>query len=131
MLSALLVVFAGLYLLTLAAAAVLAPERLRRFLNAHASSASTHFVEMGVRLIVGAALVLTAPRMRFPQAFGVFGWLLIGTSLVLCLVPWRLHERFGKRALPLVTDRLVVLALGALAGGLLLLISLYLGPGAA
>lgn len=83
---------------------------------------------MALRIVVGVALVLTAPRMRFPEAFGIFGWLLIGTSLVPCLVPWRLHQRFGAWSLPLVTNRLAILALGALGGGLLLLLALYLGP---
>ncbi len=125
---ALPVALAGLYLLGLAAAAVVAPTRLRRYLAAHASSAALHFLEMAVRIVVGISLVLTAPRMRFPAAFGAFGWLLIATSLVICLMPWQWHQRFGQRSLPLITERIAILAIGALCGGVLLLLALYLAP---
>jgi len=125
MLAAVPTAIAGLYLLALAGVARLAPARARAFLDAHASSAATHFLELALRVTVGASLVFTAPRMRFPDVFGGFGWVLIGTSFALGLVPWKLHQRFARWSVPLATQRMPLLALGAVLGGVFLLFSLF------
>ena len=57
------VLLAGLYFVGLAAAALAAPARAADFLQGFASSASAHYVELALRLAVGCAFILRAPRM--------------------------------------------------------------------
>jgi hypothetical protein len=129
-LAALPVAAAGLYLVGLGVVAIVSPDRARRFLARFASSARAHFTELMLRLIVGAALVLSAPLMRFSAIFIVFGWILIGTTIALFAVPWRLHYRFASWSVPMATRYMPLLAVGSLAAGVFLLVSLLLRPGA-
>ncbi len=93
--AALLVLAAGFYLLGLGIAAIAAPGPAIRFLFAFAGSARVHFLEITLRIIAGVALVVHSPRMMFAELFRNFGTLLIGTSLVLAVLPWRWHRRFA------------------------------------
>ncbi|MBI3129799.1 MAG: hypothetical protein HYZ13_00430 [Acidobacteria bacterium] len=59
--------------------------------------------------------------MLFPGAFRMFGWVLVITTGVLLLIPWRWHRRFAERAVPSATRYLSLVGLSSLAlGGLLL-----------
>jgi len=115
------IVLAALYLLALGAASLVAPARASRFLLGFASSQPIHFVELSLRLVVGAALVLYAPQMFLPSAFNLFGWVLLVTTVCLLLVPWRWHHRFAQYAVPRVTRHIVLVGLASLViGGFIL-----------
>jgi uncharacterized protein YjeT (DUF2065 family) len=123
------VLLAGLYMVGLAALALVSPGRAKRFLSSFASSASAHFFELFVRLVVGAALVLYAPYMKFPGVFAVFGWVIVVTTIGLLAVPWRWHRRFATWSVPYATRNMRLFALGSLAVGVFVLLSVVLGPG--
>lgn len=123
------VLLAGLYLVTLAAVALISPQRATRFLSSFASSAPAHFLELFVRLVVGAALVLYAPHMKFPGLFAVFGWVIVVTTIGLLAMPWRWHRRFATWSVPYATRSMWLFALGSLAAGVFVLLSVVLGPG--
>lgn len=129
-LAGVIVVLAGIWLIGLAAAAIAKPDRVKHFFDKFASSAFNHLLEMFVRIIVGTAFVIYSPQMKFPRGFAVFGWLLILSSVVLSFVPWKVHRRFADRSLPLLTKLMVLFALVSLFGGIIILFSLILGPGA-
>jgi len=115
------IVLAALYLLALGAASLVAPVRASRFLLGFASSQPIHFLELSLRLLVGAALVLYSPRMFLSGAFTLFGWVLLVTTACLLLVPWRWHHRFAQYAVPLVTRHIVLVGLASLViGGFIL-----------
>lgn len=101
--SAAIVLLAALYLLGLAAISFIAPDKAARFFNGFASSPRAHFSEMLLRLIVGCAFVMNASRMLYSEAFWLFGWLLIVTTVVLLLLPWRWHHRFAQKVVPPIT----------------------------
>lgn len=126
-LAAVIVVLAGIWLIGLAVAAIAKPDFVKQFFDKFASSAFTHFLEMFLRLIVGAAFVIYSPQMRFSVIFTVFGWLLILTTAVLMFVPWRLHRRFADRSLPMVTSRMMLFAIVSTFGGIIILSSVILG----
>jgi hypothetical protein len=130
LLAALPVFAAGLYLVGLGVVSIVSPDRAKRFLAGFASSARAHFAELMIRLVVGASLVLSAPFMRFAGIFIVFGWILIGTTIALFAVPWRLHYRFATWSVPMATRHMPLLAVGSLAGGAFLLIALLWRPAA-
>ncbi len=127
-LALILTLLAGSYLICLAAVSVVSPDRARAFLSSLAGSAFAHGVEVFVRIIIGAALVVYAPMMRFSTVFFVIGWVLIVTSMILAALPWRWHRWFASRTVPNATRFMPLLALGALAGGVFLIAAVILGP---
>jgi hypothetical protein len=121
-----LVLAAGIYLVVLGAISAVRPESAKRFLATFASSVQAHFLELFVRFVIGFALILSAPQMRFSALFVVFGWALVGTTIVLLAIPWRWHRRFARWSVPLATRSMTLFAIGPLAGGVLVLASLLL-----
>lgn len=109
---------AGIYLLALGIGSLVRPEIAKRFLGGHATTLRLHVFELSLRVLVGGALVLSAPRMPVNVAFLAFGWVLIGTSLLLALVPWRLHQRFAAWSVPKATQHMPLIGVGSIGGGL-------------
>lgn len=111
---------AGLYLVALGTASLVVPAQASRFLLGFASTRVVHFTEMLLRIVVGAALVLAAPRLLLSGAFDVFGWMLIATSACLLLLPWQWHRRFAGRVVPQAVRYITLVGLVSLAlGGLI------------
>ena len=117
----------GLFFVGLAVLAVTRPQTTKRFLKSFASSAKAHFLEMAIRLTGGVALVLYAPFMHFSTAFLVFGWVLVGTAIVLLVMPWTYHQRFASWAIPFAIRHLRLYVGGSLILGILLLYSVSRG----
>jgi len=125
------IVFAvGSYLLALGIFALVRPETAKRFLGGHATTRCVHFTELALRMLAGTALVLSAPRMAASSAFLAFGWILIGTSLILAIVPWRLHQRFAAWSVPQATQHMPLIGIGSVGGGLAVIVALFLQPAA-
>lgn len=119
--SLVVVVLAALYLVGLGIVALVAPTRAGRFLLGFAATWRLHALELALRLVVGAALVLHAPRMAFGAGFAAFGWLLVATTMAMLVVPWRWHQRFARRFVPQVLRHTAAIGLASLLLGLLLL----------
>jgi hypothetical protein len=118
-LSGILVVAFGMFLIGLAILIAVKPQLAERFLRSFASSARTHYAEQSLRLIVGGAMASFAPSMWYPHVFMLLGWMLAVTAAALLLLPWRWHHEFGKRAMPLVIGHMRLFAVGAFALGML------------
>ena len=118
-LTGILVVAFGVFLIGLAVLIADKPQLAERFLRSFASSARTHYAEQSLRLIVGGAMASFAPSMWYPRVFMLLGWMLAITAAVLLLLPWRWHHEFGKRAMPLVIGHMRLFAVGAFALGML------------
>ncbi len=111
------VVLAGLYLVGLAVAAFAAPARMIRFLSGFAGSASAHYLELCIRLVVGGAFILTADRLLFPDVFSLFGWVLVVTTAGLFAIPWTWHRRIAQRSVPHAIRHLKLFGLASLVFG--------------
>ena len=111
------VVSAGLYLLALALLAFCKPQKAAKFLLGFASSASSHYVELGIRIMIGAGFIFRAPIMPFSAIFSFFGWILIITSTCLLAIPWQWHQRFAQRAVPQALCYLELVAISSFALG--------------
>ncbi len=121
-----LVFAVGIYLLALGIGALLRPETAKRFLGGHATTLPRHIMELALRMLAGGALVLSAPRMAVSTAFLAFGWVLIGSSLLLALLPWRLHQRFATWSVPRATQHMPLIGIGSVALGLGVIAALFL-----
>ena len=122
------VLAAGLYLAGLGVALLARPKSASRFLMGHATSGPLHYLELSVRIGVGLAFVHNATAMPLPSLFRGFGWVLVGTSAVLLLVPWHWHRRIAERAVPLALRFTPLLGLSSLLMGAGLLLAAVLGP---
>lgn len=120
-LSGIVVVAVGVYLIGLALVIVIRPLRAERFLKSFACSARAHYTEQALRMIAGAAIVVFAPSMWYPDLFTLFGWVIIVTTLGLLFIPWQWHHTFAKWVIPLAIRHLKLFALGASALGTLIL----------
>ena len=115
-----IVVFAGFFLIALAAMALSRPAVVRRFLLGFAKTATAHYSEMAARILVGGALVLASPRMLIPKFFLWFGMALLVSSILLLCLPWKWHRSMGERVLPRLVSLLGLVSLVSfLLGGLL------------
>lgn len=99
-LSASIVALTGLFFLTLAGLALFVPARAKRFLLGFATSPTAHYLELLLRIVIGAACVGFATHAPTPWVFTGFGWVLLLTSVGLLLLPWRWHQRFAQRSVP-------------------------------
>ena len=124
------VVLAGLYLLAFGTVSLILPTRANRFLLGFAGSQSVHYAELLVRLVVGAAFVLYAPRLFLSGAFNLFGWVLLVTTAGILLVPWQWHHRFAQQAVPRATRYIPLIGLASLAIGGFILVAVVRGSAA-
>jgi hypothetical protein len=125
-----IVLAAAIYLLVLGGGALVRPEIAKRFLGGFATTLRLHLTELSLRVLAGAALVVSAPRMAVESGMLVFGWILISTSLALAIVPWRVHQRFAAWAVPQATRQMPLIGVASVAGGLGLIAALILRPAA-
>ena len=121
---------AGLFFIVLGSSALIARRRASQFLLGFAGSPSRHYAELALRFLVGGCLVASAPRMLFPVAFSLFGWVLLATTAVLLLVPWRWHNRFAARSVPAALRFLPLIGICSVALGGLVLVAVFHGSAA-
>lgn len=124
------VALVGLYLLALGSLALVRPALATRFLLGFVRSLGAHVLELSLRLVVGAALVVAAPRLPFAGAFAVFGWVLLASTAVLLVLPWRWHQRFAQQAVPQATRWMAWIGWAALAAGAFVIGAVMRGGGA-
>jgi len=74
------------------------PNKARATLRKAGSTNFMSYAEITVRLILSVALILHADYAKFPEAFEVFGWFMLVTSLILYAVPRRIHHNFSTKS---------------------------------
>jgi len=122
-----IVVLAACFFLLFGVLAFVRPARIHGFLLGFAGSALKHFAELLVRLLVGASLLLLSPDSAHASVLSVFGWLLIITTALMALIPWRVHHRFTQSAVPKALQFLPLMGLVSLAIGACLLWAMVSG----
>ncbi len=110
----------AIYFLVLGTIALVRPTNARAFLLGFANTSLKHYAELVARLIVGGAMLLVARDSAYPAALAAFGWLLVVSTAVMALMPWRLHHRFAQSAVPRALRYLPLIGISSLImGGLL------------
>lgn len=122
------VLLSGSYLLAFGILGLAAPSRASTYLRAFASSARLHAIELLVRLAVGLALIIYAPHMQLGGAFRAFGWIILATTFVLAVLPWRWHQRFAESSVPAALRYLPLIAISSIIAGAFVLWALAAAP---
>ncbi len=115
------ILLSGVYFVGLGVFSVAKPVRATRFLESFAGSAFAHYLEMTLRMAVGLAFVRYGQKMPFAEAFTVFGWLLVVTTVCLILIPWRWHHKFAQKSIPHVIRHLKLFAATSFVLGIFVL----------
>jgi hypothetical protein len=113
---------AGLWLIGLGVWMALRPRQALGVLARMGGTPAVHFGEMGVRILIGAAIMGAAPVSRAPLILSVFGGFLIVSALVLMVLPRRWHERYSAwwaARIPVAAVRLIA-PLSAVGGAVLI-----------
>ncbi|PWF44388.1 hypothetical protein [Massilia glaciei] len=119
-----MVVAVGLFLVALGLAALFRPPAARRFLLGFAGSAAKHYAELGIRLAVGAALLIASPSMVGSEVVAGAGLVLLVTTGFMLFLPWRWHRAFALKAVPSALAYLPIIGLSSVALGVAVLWSL-------
>ena len=114
----------AIYFIALGGMSLFAPAKAKTFLLGFAGSAFRHYLEMALRLIVGGSILVQAPHLKYTGVFTLIGWLLIGTTALLLLIPWTWHRRFAEKAVPIAVDYLPIIGIVSFALGVCLLFCL-------
>ncbi len=114
---------ACLYLLGLGLTILFARPRAHLFLASFAQTKRANWIESILRMWVGIAFVIAAPRLDHPSLIRIFGAFLAGTALLLVIFPG-LHRRFAFPAVAFVAPYLPLLGVASIAVAALL--ALYL-----
>ncbi len=121
------IVAASLYLIVLGVSALIVPAQASRFLLGFAGSLKVHLVELSVRMVVGLALLIYAQQMFAPEVFELLGWMLIATTALLVVLPWRWHRQFAELAVPRAVRYMSLIGPSSLIFGALILAAVIRG----
>jgi hypothetical protein len=116
---------AGVFLVVLGIMALATPRKVRAFLLGFAAIPTRHYFELGVRMTVGFAFILASPQLPASAIFFIAGAVLLGTTMLMAVLPFRLHQAFAKRSVPTAIAYLPLIGLAALAAGSAVAWSVY------
>ena len=85
------IIFAGFLML-------FAPAKARETLRKAGSTNFINYAEITIRMIPAIGLVLYSDYSKYPDIFKIFGWFMLGTSLVLYFVPRKLHHSYSLKS---------------------------------
>lgn len=91
------ILFGGFIILT-GFLMLFAPAVARKTLQKAGSTNFINYAEITIRMIPAIALILVADSAKYPNVFKIFGWFMLGTSLVLYVVPRKLHHQYSVKS---------------------------------
>ncbi len=89
------IIIFGLFIIGVGFLMLISPNKAREILKKAASTNLIHFSELTVRMIPATAFVVYANLSKYPLFFKLFGWFMIGTSLVLYFIPKEYHHKYA------------------------------------
>ncbi len=112
----------GVWLIAVACLMAFRPTRFLHLLSLTASSWRINLAEQGLRLVAGFALIVRADASKLPLLFEVGSWFIVGSSVVLLLMPLRWHAGYAiwwSRKLTTRSVRAIAPVSGALGAALI------------
>ncbi len=92
------VILFGIFIIFIGFVMFINPKKARLTLRKAGSTNFINYVEITIRLIPAIALILYADFSKFPEAFKIFGWIMLITSLILYAVPRKMHHKFSMKS---------------------------------
>ena len=92
------VIFFGLFIVFIGFIMLVKSKNARTTLRKAGSTNFINYAEITIRLIPATALILHSDFSKYPEAFKIFGWIMLITSLILYVVPRKLHHKFSMKS---------------------------------
>lgn len=93
-----IIILFGVFIILMGFIMLFAPKMARAILRKAGSTNIINYSEISLRIIPALALIKYAEYSKFPEAFKIFGWIMFVTSLILYLVPRKLHHKFSLKS---------------------------------
>jgi uncharacterized membrane protein YfcA len=93
-----IVILFGLFIILCGFMMLLKPNKARTTLRKAGSTNFINYAEITIRIIPAVAMILYANLAKYPEAFKFFGWFMLITSLVLYMVPRKMHHQFSMKS---------------------------------
>lgn len=93
-----IVVLFGIFIIFVGFMMLFKPNKARTTLRKAGSTNFINYAEITIRIIPAVAMILYANLAKFPEAFKIFGWIMLITSLVLYMVPRKMHHQFSMKS---------------------------------
>lgn len=92
-----IVIAFGLFFILVGLLMFFNPKKTRAILRKAGSTNFINYAEITIRMIPAVGMILYADFSRYPEIFKIFGWFMLGTSLVLYFVPRQLHHNYSLK----------------------------------
>jgi hypothetical protein len=92
------IILFGLFIIYVGFLMLVAPKKARETLRKAGSTNFINYGEITLRMIPAIALIVYADYSRYPDVFKIFGWFMLGTSVILYVVPRRLHHAYSLKS---------------------------------
>lgn len=93
-----IVLFFGIFIIFIGFVMLLNPNKARNTLRKAGSTSLINYAEITIRLIPAIALILYSDLSKFPESFKLFGWIMLITSLILYVIPRKMHHKFSLKS---------------------------------
>ncbi|WAC01850.1 hypothetical protein N7U66_18585 [Lacinutrix neustonica] len=93
-----IVILFGLFIIFIGFVMLFAPNKARATLRKAGSTNVINYTEITLRLIPAIALIIHSEASKIPEAFQLFGWIMVVTSLILYFIPRKAHHRFSMKS---------------------------------
>lgn len=101
------IILFGVFIISVGLLMLFAPEKARATLMKAGSTNFINYAEITIRMIPALAMIIYADFSKYPQAFKLFGWFMLGTSIILYFVPRKVHHGFSLRAAEILKPQYV------------------------
>ena len=96
------VIFFGIFIIFIGFVMIINPKKARETLRQAGSTNFINYAEITIRLIPAISLILFADSSKFPEAFKLFGWIMLITSFILYAIPRKIHHQFSMKSADLL-----------------------------
>lgn len=93
-----IVVFFGLFLIFSSYLLFFKPQNAKTIIGKAGSTYVINYSELGIRLLIGIAFVISSKIAFYEFQFKIIGYFLIGSALILMGVPIKKHNQFSRNA---------------------------------
>ena len=96
------VIIFGVFIIFIGFVMLIKPEIARSTLRKAGSTNFINYAEITLRLIPAISLIVCAELSKYPEAFKIFGWVMLITSLILYIIPRKIHHQFSMKSADLL-----------------------------
>ncbi len=93
-----IVILFGIFIILAGLLMLLAPKKARQTLRKAGSTNLINYAEITIRMIPAITLILYSDFSKFPKFFKILGWFMLITSLILYIVPRKMHHNYSLKS---------------------------------